>query len=55
MLAVSARGDTLRAALDRAYTGIGCVGFEGMQYRRDIAHRALRGTGDEAKEASKVI
>jgi phosphoribosylamine---glycine ligase len=33
----------LRAALDKAYSALAKISFEGMQYRRDIGHRALRG------------
>ena len=42
VLAVSATGDTLPQALDRAYQAMGEIHFEGMYYRRDIGHRALR-------------
>jgi phosphoribosylamine--glycine ligase len=41
VLAVSATGDTLQEALDRAYQAMGEIQFEGMYYRRDIGHRAL--------------
>lgn len=41
VLAVTATGDTLQEALDRAYAGIGKIRFEGMYYRRDIGRRAL--------------
>jgi phosphoribosylamine--glycine ligase len=36
VLAVSAVGDDLPAALNRAYAGVGRIRFEGMHYRRDI-------------------
>lgn len=39
VLAVSAIGTTLREAVDKAYEGVKCVQFEGMMYRKDIAHR----------------
>jgi phosphoribosylamine--glycine ligase len=42
VLAVNATGATLEAALKRAYEGIAKIQFEGMYYRRDIGHRALR-------------
>jgi phosphoribosylamine-glycine ligase len=42
VLAVTATGETLQEALDRAYTGIGKIRFEGMYYRRDIGRRALK-------------
>ncbi|WFD25503.1 hypothetical protein MNAN1_000463 [Malassezia nana] len=41
VIAVSATGPTLEAALELAYAGVKCVQFEGQVYRRDIAHRAL--------------
>ena len=42
VLAVTATGDTLESALQRAYEGIAKISFEGMYYRRDIGHRALK-------------
>jgi phosphoribosylamine--glycine ligase len=42
VLGVSAAGATLEDALTVAYEGIARVQFEGMYYRRDIGHRALR-------------
>jgi phosphoribosylamine---glycine ligase len=36
VLGVTALGDTLPEALEKAYEGIGLISFEGMQYRRDI-------------------
>jgi phosphoribosylamine---glycine ligase len=42
VLAVTATGDTLELALQRAYEGIAKISFEGMYYRRDIGHRALK-------------
>jgi phosphoribosylamine---glycine ligase len=41
VLAVTAVGDTLQEALDRAYEGMGKIQFEGMYYRQDIGRRAL--------------
>jgi phosphoribosylamine--glycine ligase len=42
VLAVTAAADDLRTALDRIYARLEKISFEGMQYRRDIGHRALR-------------
>jgi len=42
VLAVTATADSLEAALHRAYDAIGKIHFEGMYYRRDIGHRALK-------------
>jgi phosphoribosylamine---glycine ligase len=41
VLGVTAVGDDLREALDKAYSAMGQISFEGMQYRRDIGWRAL--------------
>ena len=41
VLAVTAMADTLEAACDRAYAALKNIHFDGMYYRRDIAHRAL--------------
>jgi phosphoribosylamine--glycine ligase len=42
VLAVTAAGDTLQEALDRAYQAMAQIHFDGMYYRRDIGHRALK-------------
>jgi phosphoribosylamine--glycine ligase len=42
VLGVCALGPDLRAAAERAYAAADAIRFEGMQFRRDIAHRALR-------------
>jgi phosphoribosylamine--glycine ligase len=42
VLGVTARGATLREAVDRAYQAVGAIHFEGAQFRRDIAHRGLK-------------
>ena len=46
VLGVTALGDSLRQAQRAAYDAIAAIRFDGMQYRRDIGHRALarRGT-----------
>jgi phosphoribosylamine--glycine ligase len=41
VLGVTALGDTLRQAQRAAYGAVGVITFDGMQYRSDIAHRAL--------------
>jgi phosphoribosylamine--glycine ligase len=41
VLGVTALGDTIEDAVRRAYQGVDRVSFEGMHFRRDIAHRAL--------------
>src|SRR2546423_1013086 len=42
VLCVTALGDSLRIARGRAYEVIDRIRYDGMQYRRDIAHRALK-------------
>ncbi len=41
VLGVTALGPTIRAAVDEAYRGVARIAWPGMQYRRDIGHRAL--------------
>ncbi|MBQ2630486.1 MAG: phosphoribosylamine--glycine ligase [Kiritimatiellae bacterium] len=41
VLSVTGRGATLREAVDRAYDGVSRISFDGMFFRRDIAHRAF--------------
>lgn len=41
VLAVTGIGSTLREAVNYSYSAIEKLTFEGMQYRRDIAHRFL--------------
>jgi phosphoribosylamine--glycine ligase len=45
VLGVAALGADIPAAVAAAYAGAGAVRFEGMHYRRDIGHRALRRLG----------
>jgi phosphoribosylamine--glycine ligase len=42
VLAITSMAPELRRALDLAYAQLAKISFEGMQFRRDIAHRALR-------------
>lgn len=48
VLAVTAVAETLQTACDRAYSALSKIHFEGMYYRRDIAHRALEKTKENA-------
>lgn len=45
ILAVSAQADTLAAACSQAYAALDAIHFDGIYYRRDIAHRALNKKG----------
>ena len=40
VLSVTGMGETLREAVDTAYRAAGLISFDGMFYRKDIAHRA---------------
>jgi len=42
VLGVTARAADLNSAVERAYSAVSKIGFEGMHYRKDIAARALR-------------
>ena len=41
VLAVTALGETVKAARERAYDAVSRIQFEGCHYRRDIAARAV--------------
>jgi phosphoribosylamine--glycine ligase len=43
VLGLVGRGPDLAAALSRAYAGVAAIHFDGMQYRRDIGRRGMRG------------
>jgi phosphoribosylamine--glycine ligase len=42
VLCVTALGDSVKMARTRAYEALKSIRFDGMQYRKDIAHRALK-------------
>jgi phosphoribosylamine--glycine ligase len=42
VLAITSMASDLRAALDLAYAQLAKISFDGMQFRRDIGHRALK-------------
>jgi phosphoribosylamine-glycine ligase len=42
VIASTATAPTLEEAVAKAYKGVECIQFEGMQYRKDIAGRALK-------------
>jgi phosphoribosylamine--glycine ligase len=42
VLGVTAVAASLQEALDRAYQAMAEIQFEGMYFRRDIGHRALK-------------
>ena len=45
VLCVTALGESVPLARKRAYESVAQVHFDGMQFRRDIGHRALNGRG----------
>jgi phosphoribosylamine--glycine ligase len=45
VLCVTALGDSVKMARARAYEALERIGFAGMQFRKDIAHRALKKNG----------
>ena len=42
MLCVTALADSVRQAQTKAYDAARTIHFDGMQYRRDIGHRAVK-------------
>ncbi|KAH8803139.1 phosphoribosylglycinamide synthetase [Xylogone sp. PMI_703] len=50
VIASTATAQTLEDAVKKAYTGVDCISFDKMFYRKDIAHRAFK-KKDNAKEA----
>ena len=42
VLCVTALGDSVKMAQKRAYEALEPIHFSGMQFRRDIGHRAIR-------------
>ncbi|MBM3368127.1 MAG: phosphoribosylamine--glycine ligase [Betaproteobacteria bacterium] len=42
VLGVAALGDSLNMARARAYESVEAIGFDGMQYRKDIGHRGMK-------------
>jgi phosphoribosylamine---glycine ligase len=47
VLSVAAHGETLQEAVARVYDAAARISFEGMHYRKDIAHRGLRHNSGE--------
>ncbi|MDH3601489.1 MAG: phosphoribosylamine--glycine ligase [Candidatus Tectomicrobia bacterium] len=42
VLGVTARGETIAAAIEQAYQAVRCIHWPGVHYRRDIGHRAMQ-------------
>ncbi|MDE6835036.1 MAG: phosphoribosylamine--glycine ligase [Ruminococcus sp.] len=45
VIGVTAKGETLQQALDKAYNGVSEISFENAHYRKDIGQRALKAIG----------
>ena len=50
VLGVTAVGDSLEQALGRAYEALSHIHFDGIYYRRDIGHRAIKRAGTAGQE-----
>lgn len=44
VLGVTALGATIEQAVEKVYSGVAAIRWDGVQYRKDIAHRALKRT-----------
>ncbi|KAK8791159.1 hypothetical protein WA158_005790 [Blastocystis sp. Blastoise] len=53
VLCVTGVANNIEAAVKKAYEGVSKISFEGMQYRHDIAHRALERLASQKKEITK--
>jgi phosphoribosylamine--glycine ligase len=50
VLCVTALGDSIKMAQRRAYQAVDSVRFDGVQFRRDIGHRAITATGNNVRK-----
>jgi phosphoribosylamine---glycine ligase len=53
VLGVTAAGNDLPSAIDRAYTAVRATRFEGMHYRTDIGWRGLRRYNEEGRQRAR--
>ncbi len=49
VLGVTATGDSLEQALSRVYQALAQIHFDGIYYRRDIGHRALKRSAEKGR------
>lgn len=42
VLGVTALGPTIATAVEKAYTGVSCISWEGLHYRQDIGQKAIK-------------
>nr|HID60130.1 phosphoribosylamine--glycine ligase [Desulfobacterales bacterium] len=50
VLGVTALGDTIEKAIDRAYQAVSKIRWDGVYYRKDIGHKALRHLNPASKK-----
>ena len=55
VLCVTALGDSLKMAARRAYETVDAIRFDGMQYRKDIGHRALRDPASALRDPARAL
>ncbi|KAG0228388.1 Bifunctional purine biosynthetic protein ade1 [Actinomortierella wolfii] len=54
VLAATGVAKDLRTAVDRAYAGVQTIEFEGMFFRKDIAHRAFKYLAEQSATANQM-
>jgi phosphoribosylamine--glycine ligase len=54
VLTVVATGADYRIAIERAYQAAALISFEGMQYRRDIGHKAVQFLAEQERSGEKT-
>lgn len=52
VIATTATGSNLEEAVARAYEGMKSISFDGMHFRRDIAHRAFKALNEKKRRES---
>ncbi|KAF9584576.1 Bifunctional purine biosynthetic protein ade1, partial [Lunasporangiospora selenospora] len=54
VLAATGVAKDLREAVDKAYAGVGAISFDGMFFRKDIAHRAFKFLAEASASANQM-
>ncbi|KAG0291778.1 hypothetical protein BGZ98_002877 [Dissophora globulifera] len=54
VLAATGVAKDLRSAVDKAYAGVKSIVFDGMFFRRDIAHRAFKFLAEQSESANQM-
>lgn len=55
VLGITAIGDDIRAAIERAYEGVAAITWPGCYYRRDIGHRALARLQEKSRAIVGIV